>query len=702
MTRRVPDRPDRNPPPAAGPRPAVTPPLQAATPAPILTDDDIYLHAEGTHHRLYEKLGAQLTRRDGVNGVSFVVWAPAAARVSVVGSFNGWKADRHPMTSRGTGGLWELFIPGLKPGALYKYFIRSRIGDYAVAKADPWGFQMELRPQTASVVADLSRYSWSDAAWMATRRARQALDRPMTIYEVHLGSWRREAATGSPDGRWLTYRELADRLVPYVLEMGFTHIELMPITEHPYDGSWGYQIVGAFAPTSRFGTPDDFRNFIDVAHQAGLGVILDWVPAHFPKDEHGLGFFDGTHLYEHADPRQGEHKDWGTLVYNFGRREVANFVVNSALFWLDRYHIDGLRVDAVASMLYLDYSRKEGEWVPNRFGGRENLEAVELLKTVNIVVHEQFPDVLTIAEESTSWPMVSRPVYLGGLGFDLKWNMGWMHDMLEYMAQDPVFRKGVHGKLTFSIYYAFSENFLLPLSHDEVVHGKGSLVNKMPGDYWKRFANLRTLFAYMYAHPGKKLLFMGSELAQWKEWNHDSELDWMLLDFDLHRKFHDFMKALNRFYEAQPALWQVDFSNDGFQWIDFRDVQQSIVAFQRKAKDPLDHVVMVANFTPVTREAYRIGVPRPVSYRMAFNSNAEIFGGTSPADDREMIPVPGEWQEQPQSILLTLPPLAVVFLVPTAKPSSPGAPVDAAPTVVPAPPASTAPPSPRKRKPRTK
>ncbi|MDZ4806164.1 MAG: 1,4-alpha-glucan branching protein GlgB [Candidatus Eisenbacteria bacterium] len=653
MTRRVPELPDKSPP-------------EAATPPPILSDDDIYLHSEGTHHRLYEKLGAQISVQKGVEGVSFAVWAPAAAKVSVVGSFNGWKADRHPMTPRGTSGLWEAFIPGLQPGALYKYFIRSRMNSYSVAKADPWGFQMEVRPLTASVVADLSRYVWNDREWMAARRTTQALNRPLSIYEVHLGSWKREEKTGAPDGRWLTYRELAEQLVPYVRELGFTHIELMPITEHPYDGSWGYQIVGAFAPTSRFGTPDDFRHFIDAAHQAGLGVILDWVPAHFPKDEHGLGFFDGTHLYEHADPRQGEHKDWGTLVYNYGRREVSGFLVNSALFWLDRYHIDGLRVDAVASMLYLDYSRNEGEWVPNRYGGRENLEAVELIKAVNVVVHEQFPDVLTIAEESTSWPMVSRPVYLGGLGFDLKWNMGWMHDMLEYMKQDPVFRKGVHGKLTFSIYYAFTENFLLPLSHDEVVHGKGSLVNKMPGDYWKRFANLRALIAYMYAHPGKKLLFMGSELAQWKEWNHDGQLDWMLLDFDLHRKFHDFMKAINRLYLAEPSLWQVDFTNEGFQWIDFRDVQQSIVAFYRKAMDPRDHLVMVANFTPVMRDSYRIGVPHDVSYRVALNSDAEIFGGTSQANGSELVPVAGEWQEQPQSITMSLPPLAVVFLTPSA------------------------------------
>jgi len=654
--------------PATTPTQSAATPSTPATPPPILSDDDIYLHAEGTHHRLYDKLGAQLTTRDGVAGVSFAVWAPAAIHVSVVGSFNGWKTDQHPMSPRGSSGLWEIFIPGLLPGTLYKFFIRSRMDNYSVAKADPWGFQMEVRPQTASVVADLSRYAWKDAAWMAARRTSQALDRPMTIYEVHLGSWQREAAAGLPDGRWLTYRELADRLVPYVKEMGFTHLELMPITEHPYDGSWGYQIVGAFAPTSRFGTPDDFRHFIDTAHQAGIGVILDWVPAHFPKDEHGLGYFDGTHLYEHADPRQGEHKDWGTLVYNYGRREVSNFLVNSALFWLDRYHIDGLRVDAVASMLYLDYSRQEGEWVPNRYGGRENLEAVEFIKTVNMVVHEQFPDVLTIAEESTSWPMVSRPVYLGGLGFDLKWNMGWMHDMLEFMKQDPVYRKGVHGKLTFSLYYAFSENFLLPLSHDEVVHGKGSLINKMPGDYWKRFANLRALMAYMYAHPGKKLLFMGSELAQFKEWNYDAALDWMLLDFDLHRKFHDFMKALNRFYLDEPSLWQVDFSWEGFQWIDFRDVQQSIVAFYRKAVDPLDHLVMVANFTPVTREAYRVGVPHDVGYRIALNSDAERFGGTTKADDDDvMTPVAGDWQEQPQSILVTLPPLAVLFLAPAEK-----------------------------------
>jgi 1,4-alpha-glucan branching enzyme len=701
---------------------------------PVLGDDDLYLHGEGTHWRLYEKLGAQVTTHEGVAGVSFAVWAPNAAQVSVVGDWNGWNPRAHPMRERGTSGVWELFLPGLRPGEMYKYFIRSRWKNHTVAKADPFGFRMELRPQTASVVCDLSRYRWNDGEWMATRAARQGLNRPMSIYEVHLGSWMRvkdgedaaaappaSGATAAPaaappasdaaavppaappapraaaarpatgaavassaaspgplgpwpdhdeNGRWLTYRELADRLLPYVAELGMTHIELLPITEHPFDGSWGYQTLGYFAPTSRFGTPDDFRYFVDRAHQAGIGVLLDWVPAHFPKDEHGLAFFDGTALYEHADPRRGEHRDWGTLVYNYGRREVSAFLVNSALFWFDRYHLDGVRVDAVASMLYLDYSRGEGEWVPNRYGGRENLEAVEFLKTFNRVVHERFPDVVTIAEESTSWPMVSRPIHLGGLGFDLKWNMGWMHDMLEYMRTDPIGRKHLHNKLTFSLFYAFSENFLLPLSHDEVVHGKGSLIGKMPGDYWKRFANLRALYAYMYAHPGKKLLFMGAEIGQWKEWNHDAEVDWVLLGFDLHAKMQAYFRELNRLYTSEGSLSEADFTWEGFQWIDFKDVNQSVVVFQRRAADPVDHLVIVANFTPVERAEYRVGVPHDVPYRELLNSDAVEFGGSGSGNPGALSPAAGEWQEQKQSITLTLPPLGVLFLKPTRRPEA--------------------------------
>jgi 1,4-alpha-glucan branching enzyme len=625
----------------------------------VLSEYDLHLFKEGNHFRLYEKLGAHRTEIDGVAGVSFAVWAPNARQVSLIGSFNRWDERIHMMRPRGSTGVWEIFIPGLQPGALYKYRIRSRHRDLVTIKADPYGFFMERRPETASIVWDLHNYVWQDAEWMATRSQRQALDTPIAIYEVHLGSWKRDEREGS---RWLTYRELADELVPYAREMGYTHLELLPITEHPFDGSWGYQTVGYFAPTSRYGTPDDFRHFVDTAHQAGLGIILDWVPAHFPKDAHGLGFFDGTHLYEHADPRKGQHQDWGTFIYNFSRPEVSAFLITNALFWLDIYHLDGLRVDAVASMLYLDYSRKEGEWEPNEYGGRENLEAVEFLKRFNVVVHEKFPDVLTFAEESTSWPMVSRPVYLGGLGFDIKWNMGWMHDMLEFMSQDPIYRRYIHNKLTFSLFYAFSENFLLPLSHDEVVHGKGSLVNKMPGDYWRRFANLRSLYAYMYAHPGKKLLFMGGEIGQWKEWNHDAAIDWVLLDFEMHRGLKDFVRDLNHFYQKEPSLWQIDFTWEGFQWIDFRDVDRSVVSFFRRARDPEDAMVVVANFTPVVQEGYRIGVPSPGRYIEVLNSDSSSYGGSGVINEGEFETTEGDWQGQPHSICVTLPPLGVVFL----------------------------------------
>jgi 1,4-alpha-glucan branching enzyme len=629
---------------------------------PVLTDFDLHLFSEGNHFQLYNKLGAHSLEHQGVAGVCFAVWAPNAERVSVIGDFNNWDGRRHPMRTRGSTGLWELFIPGLKPGDIYKYEIKTRYMGYIAVKSDPYAFMMEMRPKTASIVWDLSRYTWGDADWMQThRKARQALDAPISVYEVHLGSWRRVPEEGE---RWLTYREAADQLIPYAKELGYTHLELMPITEHPLDGSWGYQSIGYFAPTSRFGTPDDFRYFVDKAHQAGLGVILDWVPAHFPKDAHGLSFFDGTHLYEHADPRQGEHQDWGTLIFNFGRNEVRTFLLSSALFWLKEYHIDGMRMDAVASMLYLDYSRKEGEWLPNEYGGRENLAAVAFLKRFNELVHLEFPDILTFAEESTAWPMVSRPTYVGGLGFDLKWNMGWMHDMLEYIQHDPIHRRYHHNHLTFSLLYAFTENFILPFSHDEVVHGKRAMLAKMPGDYWQQFANLRALYGYMFGHPGKKLLFMGSEFGQWNEWDHDHSLDWNLLDFDSHRNLKRYVGDLNHLYVSEPALYQIDFGWEGFQWIDFHDVDDSVISFIRRARNSDDCIVVVANFTPVPRMGYRVGVPKPGFYREVLNSDSEIYGGSNlgnfggvPADEKA-------WQGQPYSVMMTLPPLGVVFLKP--------------------------------------
>ncbi|HEX8199021.1 MAG TPA: 1,4-alpha-glucan branching protein GlgB, partial [Isosphaeraceae bacterium] len=520
----------------------------------VLTDFDLHLLAEGTHYRNYERLGAHLREHEGFRGVHFAVWAPNAQRVSVVGNFNHWDGRRHPMRNLGASGIWEIFIPDLTQGEVYKYAIRSRHRGYLVEKADPYGFAAELRPKTASVVWDVTGFPWDDGAWMAARVKAQGLDAPIAVYEVHLGSWRRQ------DGNaWLTYRELAEQLVDYLKDLQFTHVELLPVNEHPFDGSWGYQPVGYFAPTSRHGTPDDFAAFVDTLHRHGYGVILDWVPAHFPNDVHGLGFFDGTHLYEHEDPRLGEHRDWGTKIFNYGRPEVRNFLLGNALFWLERYHIDGLRVDAVASMLYLDYSRKPGEWIPNVHGGNENLEAIDFLKKLNELCHLHYPGVLTAAEESTSWSGVSRPTYLGGLGFSLKWNMGWMNDTLRYMARDPVYRKYEHGALTFSLIYAFTENFQLPLSHDEVVHGKGSLLDKMPGDLWQRYANLRILYGYMYGHPGKKLLFMGDEIAQWREWNHDTSIDWHLLQWESHRGIQALVADLNALYRAEPALHQIDF-----------------------------------------------------------------------------------------------------------------------------------------------
>jgi 1,4-alpha-glucan branching enzyme len=556
-------------------------------------------------------------------------------------------------------GIWELFIPDLVQGEVYKYEVKSRHDGYLVDKADPYGFAAEVRPRTASIVWDVAHFPWGDQEWMGQRAQRQGLDQPMAIYEVHLGSWKRAV---EQDGGFLNYRELAEQLVGHLDHTQFTHVELLPITEHPFDGSWGYQPVGYFAPTARHGTPDDFAYFVDHLHRHGYGVILDWVPAHFPNDVHGLGYFDGTHLYEHSDPRLGEHRDWGTKIFNYGRPEVRNFLFGNALFWLDRYHLDGLRVDAVASMLYLDYSRKPGEWVPNAFGGNENLEAIDFLKRLNELCHREHPGVLTIAEESTSWSGVSRPTYLGGLGFSLKWNMGWMNDTLRYIAKDPVYRKYEHGSLTFSMIYAFSENFVLPLSHDEVVHGKGSLLDKMPGDLWQKMANLRLLYAYMYGHPGKKLLFMGSELAQWREWNHDESLDWHLLQWRDHQGVLQLVRDLNALYRGQPALHQVDFDWQGYQWLELHDWENSVLAFLRRARDPHDAIVVACNFTPVVRENYRIGVPSGGYYREILNTDSDTYGGSNAGNQGGAWGIPEAYAGHPFHLALRLPPLGAIFL----------------------------------------
>jgi 1,4-alpha-glucan branching enzyme len=617
---------------------------------------DQYLFAQGTHERIYEKLGAQLTEVEGVQGVHFAVWAPNARMVHLIGNFNYWTSYEHPMTPLGETGIWTRFEPGLEPGTLYKFRMTTQTGQ-ELEKSDPVAFAAELRPQTASVVADINSHTWGDQAWMENRKARQAFDAPISIYEVHLGSWRRGDGNG-----YLTYTELAEQLIPYVVEMGFTHIELLPVAEHPFDGSWGYQTVGYFAPTSRFGSPRDFQAFVDACHQAGIGVIIDWVPAHFPKDAHGLGLFDGTHLYEHSDPRQGEHRDWGTYIFNYGRHEVRSFLISNAIFWLDKYHIDGLRVDAVASMLYLDYSRTGEEWLANIHGGRENLEAIHFLKRFNEVVHGIYPDILTFAEESTAWPMVSRPVYLGGLGFDLKWNMGWMHDTLEYMSKEPIHRRYHHNNLTFSLVYAFNENFILPLSHDEVVHLKGSILNKMPGDDWQKAANLRAYYGYMYGHPGKKLLFMGNEFGQWVEWNFDASLEWGGIEFHPHKGVAQFVRDLNHLYQAEPALHEVDFSVDGFTWIDFHDSDNSVIAFIRHSKASNAQVIIACNFTPVPRDTYRLGVPEAGFYAEILNSDATVYWGSGIGNLGGVESEPEPWHGFPHSIKLTLPPLSTLML----------------------------------------
>ncbi len=625
---------------------------------PLLTGYDRHLLGEGTHWRSYERLGAQLRTVDGVRGVNFALWAPNADTVSVIGDFNGWDGRRCQMRKHHEAGIWELFVPGLAAGAIYKYRVCK--GAETFEKSDPYGFAAEVPPRTASIVADLSRYQWNDGAWMNSREETQALDQPMSIYEVHLGSWRRK----EKDHGWLSYRELADQLIPYAKEMGYTHLELLPVSEHPLSASWGYQTVGYYAITSRFGSPEDFMYFVDCCHQAGLGVLVDWVPAHFPRDGHGLARFDGTCLYEHADPRQGEHRDWGTLIFNYGRNEVRNFLISNALFLLEKYHIDGLRVDAVASMLYLDYSREEGDWIPNVYGGRENLDAISFLKTLNEQVHVQYPGVLTIAEESTAWAGVSRPTYLGGLGFSLKWNMGWMNDTLHYMHHEPIHRRYHHDELTFSLIYAFHENFVLPLSHDEVVHGKGSLLDQMPGDLWQRFANLRLMYSYMWTHPGKKLLFMGGEFGQWNEWNFDTCLQWDLLQWESHSGLKKLMADLNRLYRREASLHEVDFDHTGFEWVDCHNYDNSTLSYIRKAHDPRDYVLVCLNFTPVPRENYRMGVPEGCYYKEVFNSDSMFYSGSNlgnfPGVQAESI----EAQGRPYSINLTLPPLAAVVLKP--------------------------------------
>jgi len=622
-----------------------------------LSEDDLYLFNQGSHFRLYEKLGAHLMTAEGTDGTYFAVWAPDAERVCVAGSFNDWDKTSHALRPRGTSGIWEGFIPGVGHGTLYKYHIVSRHHGYRVDKTDPFSVFNEIPPKAASIVWDLE-YPWDDQEWMAAREGRNALNAPIAIYEVHLGSWRRVPEEGN---RSLSYRELAPVLAEYVGQMGFTHVEFLPVMDHPFFGSWGYQTTGYFAPSGNYGTPQDLMYLIDYLHQHGIGVILDWVPSHFPTDEHGLGYFDGTHLYEHADPRQGVHPDWNTLVFNYGRSEVQSFLLSNALFWLDKCHADGLRVDAVASMLYLDYGRKEGEWIPNEYGGRENLEAIGFLRRFNEEVYKRHPDVQTIAEESTAWPMVSRPTYVGGLGFGLKWDMGWMHDTLEYMSQDPIFRKYHHNQLTFRMLYAFHENFILPLSHDEVVYGKGSLLGKMPGDDWHRFANLRLLFGSMYAQPAKKLLFMGGEFGQWREWAHDESLQWDLLQYAPHAGLRRWVTELNRLYRSEPALHELDCHPQGFEWIDCHDAASSVVSVTRKGKSTDDIVLVACNFTPVPRHNYRVGAPRGGFWREILNSDARDYGGSGQGNLGGVEAVPIGLHGRPYSFTLTLPPLAAVF-----------------------------------------
>lgn len=627
---------------------------------PVLSDFDLHLFNEGNNHKIYEKLGAHKMTIDGIEGTFFAVWAPCAKRVSVVGNFNQWDGRRHQMRVRGNSGVWELFIPGISSGEVYKYEIKTPHNDLYV-KADPYAFYSEIRPNTASIVYDIDGYQWNDADWMYERDNSNSFEKPISIYEVHLGSWKR--ASNDENG-FHTYRELADMLVEYVKYMGYTHIELLPISEHPFDGSWGYQITGYYAVTSRYGEPKDFMYLVDKCHQNGIGVLVDWVPAHFPKDGHGLARFDGTALYEHYDSKQGEHPDWGTHIFNYGRNEVKNFLIANALFWFDKYHIDGLRVDAVASMLYLDYGKKDGEWIPNRWGGKENVDAIEFMKQLNSTVYKYFPGVMMTAEESTSWALVTKPPYTGGLGFSYKWNMGWMNDFLRYMSMDSVYRKYHQNLITFSMMYAFSENFILVLSHDEVVHGKCSMIEKMPGDYWQKFAGLRASYGYLYGHPGKKLLFMGGEFAQFIEWNYKQSLDWFLLDYDMHKKMQDYVRDLNHLYKSEKALYEVDFHYEGFEWIDCNDTEHSVISFMRKGKDWHDSLIFVCNFTPVPHENYRIGAPFDTTYDEIFNSDWEKYGGSNVGNFNEIKATQEGMHNKPYSISLRIPPLATIVLKP--------------------------------------
>lgn len=626
--------------------------------SPVLTDFDFHLFNEGNHYRIYEKLGAHIIEHEGSKGVLYAVWAPNAKRVSVIGNFNKWDGRRNMMRNRGGSGVWELFIPGHTEGEIYKFEIKTQ-DDRILEKADPYAFKAELRPKTASIVHQIGKYKWNDGEYMKKRDSKNHLAEPISIYEVHLGSWRRKNGN-----EFLTYRELADQLVNYVVDMGYTHIELLPITEHPFDGSWGYQVTGYFAPTSRFGEPEDFCYFVDKCHEKGIGVIIDWVPAHFPTDSFALAQFDGTALYEHVDPKKGFHKDWTTFIFNYGRNEVRNFLISNALFWLDYYHIDGLRVDAVASMLYLDYARQPGEWIPNEYGGNENLEAVYFLKRLNEQVYLEHQGVLMIAEESTAWPAVSRPTYVGGLGFGLKWNMGWMNDFLKYIEKDPIYRKYHHNSLTFSMIYAFTENFVLVISHDEVVHGKQSLISKMPGDDWQKFANVRLAVGFMYAHPGKKLLFMGSEFGQWHEWNYQQSLDWHLLEWERHRELQRYFRYLNEVYKNNPSLYEVDFNWYGFEWVNCNDWESCVVSFLRKGNNPDDVILAVCNFTPVPRYHYRVGVPKHCHWEEILNSDAVEFGGSGLGNCGGFWSDQIGWDNQPYSLNLTLPPLAIVMLKP--------------------------------------
>ena len=623
----------------------------------LLTKDDLYLFNEGTHFHLYEKLGAHPLESEGTRGTHFAVWAPNAEHVSVIGTFNNWQRGAHVLSPVKASGIWQGFLPGVDNGALYKFHIRARGGNYEVDKTDPFAFFNEIPPKTASIVWDLS-YTWRDQSWMDRRSSQNSLNAPISIYEMHLGSWKRVPEEGH---RSLSYRELASSLPGYLEQTGFTHVEFLTIMDHPFFGSWGYQTTGYFAPTGNYGTPQDFMYLVDELHRHGIGVILDWVPSHFPTDEHGLSYFDGTHLFEHADPRQGFHPDWNTYIFNYGRNEVRSFLISSALFWLDKYHIDGLRVDAVASMLYLDYSRHEGQWIPNQYGGRENVEAISFLRRFNEEVYRNYPQVQTIAEESTAWPMVSKPTYLGGLGFGLKWDMGWMHDTLSYMSQDSFFRKYHHNKLTFRMLYAFQENFVLPLSHDEVVYGKGSLLGKMPGDPWQKFANLRLLYGYMYAQPAKKLLFMGDEFGQWSEWAHDSSLEWHLLEQERHRALHTWVTDLNRLYRTERALHERDTDPTGFEWIDCNDAEASVISLLRKGTSPDDLLFVVCNFTPVARTNYRIGVPRGGFWQEVLNSDATLYGGSGWGNLGGIEAVPVPLHGRSHSLTVTLPPLATLF-----------------------------------------